>query len=264
MLNRSILQYIITPFKRSVLWNQGYALFARLKNLTVSFTEARKVKMAMPSNAKFAGLPRDANITKSVLRYALPNMLDGQKEILKKSVLIKELIIKEIAKRFWKKPGIQEKKMDMQTQKHIGKGIEKRLHAIIMSLLQSNLAILSVQKHVMNVKFNVSHKLTTMIMKSHWKSFGFVRNVMAMSIEQIYQRERLNLETSKEDAIVQTTEETCREKSEAVSPPRNWSVSSLWLKVIERLRHTAGCSFYQGQCITNDLWLQNLRSTMFF
>src|SRR5574337_1158459 len=27
------------------------------------------------------------------------------------------------------------------------------------------------------------------------------------------------------------------------------------------LRHTACCSFYQGQCITNDLWLQNLRST---
>lgn len=29
------------------------------------------------------------------------------------------------------------------------------------------------------------------------------------------------------------------------------------------LRHTAGCSFYQGQCITNDLWVLNLRSTMF-
>lgn len=28
------------------------------------------------------------------------------------------------------------------------------------------------------------------------------------------------------------------------------------------LRHTAGCSFYQGQCITNDLWVQNLRSTL--
>lgn len=27
------------------------------------------------------------------------------------------------------------------------------------------------------------------------------------------------------------------------------------------LRHTAGASFYQGQCITNDLWMQNLRST---
>ena len=27
------------------------------------------------------------------------------------------------------------------------------------------------------------------------------------------------------------------------------------------LRHTAGCSFYQGSCITNDLWVQNLRST---
>lgn len=27
------------------------------------------------------------------------------------------------------------------------------------------------------------------------------------------------------------------------------------------LRHTAGCSFYQGNCITQDLWMQNLRST---
>lgn len=27
------------------------------------------------------------------------------------------------------------------------------------------------------------------------------------------------------------------------------------------LRHTAGCSFYQGQCITNDLWIMNVRST---
>src|ERR1700679_1870477 len=27
------------------------------------------------------------------------------------------------------------------------------------------------------------------------------------------------------------------------------------------LRHTAGCSFYQGQCITNDQWIVNLRST---
>lgn len=27
------------------------------------------------------------------------------------------------------------------------------------------------------------------------------------------------------------------------------------------LRHTAGASFYQGQCITQDLWMQNLRST---
>lgn len=27
------------------------------------------------------------------------------------------------------------------------------------------------------------------------------------------------------------------------------------------LRHTAGCTFYQGQCITQDLWMQNLRST---
>ena len=28
-----------------------------------------------------------------------------------------------------------------------------------------------------------------------------------------------------------------------------------------RLRHAAACSFYQGQCVNNDLWVQNLRST---
>jgi hypothetical protein len=27
------------------------------------------------------------------------------------------------------------------------------------------------------------------------------------------------------------------------------------------LRHSAGCSFYQGSCVTQDLWIQNLRST---
>jgi N4-gp56 family major capsid protein len=27
------------------------------------------------------------------------------------------------------------------------------------------------------------------------------------------------------------------------------------------LRHTAACQFYQGQCVNNDLWIQNLRST---
>jgi hypothetical protein len=38
--------------------------------------------------------------------------------------------------------------------------------------------------------------------------------------------ERLNLWTPvKGDAIVQTTEETCRGEFEAVPPPRNWSVS---------------------------------------
>lgn len=29
------------------------------------------------------------------------------------------------------------------------------------------------------------------------------------------------------------------------------------------LRSTAACTFYQGQCVTQDLWIQNLRSTMF-
>jgi hypothetical protein len=44
---------------------------------------------------------------------------------------------------------------------------------------------------------------------------------------QVYQRERLSLETPKGDAIVQTTEETCRGEFEAVPPPRNRSVGLL-------------------------------------
>lgn len=111
------------------------------------------------------------------------------------------------------------------------------------------------------VKTIVCHKFITMIIQSLLRLFGFVEIVMAKSIEQIYQRERLNLWTPTGDVIVQPTEETCRGESEAVPPPRNWSVGLLWPKVIEWLRHTAGCSFYQGQCITNDLWIQNLRSS---
>lgn len=73
--------------------------------------------------------------------------------------------------------------------------------------------------------------------------FGFVGNVMAKNIGGIYRRERLNLWTPKGDAIVQATEETCRGEFEAVPPPRNRSVGELLPKVIDWLRHTAGCSF---------------------
>lgn len=261
MLNSNIPQYIMTPEKGEFIWNKGYVLFARLKNHMVNFTKARKVNTDMPSNAKHVGLSKIANIIKDEKKSVLLNMKDGQKEIQKKFLKIKELTTKEIEKRFWLSLENQEKSMDIQQQKPIVKGIKKRLNHTTMLLLQLSLVILFVQIHVTIVKNIVSHKLIIMIIKSLSRSFGFVLNVMEMSIEQIYQRERLSLETSKEDAIVQTTEETCREKSEAVSPPRNRSVGKLLPKVIEWLRHTAGCSFYQGQCITNDLWIQNLRST---
>jgi len=261
MLNSTNLQYIITPITRSDIWKKGFALFARLKSHTMNFIRARKVRMVMLSNAKHVSLLKTVNITKDVKKSVLLNMKDGQKEIQKRFFKINELITKETKKKFWISLENQENLMDMHKQKPIVKGIDKKLNVITLSDWQLSLDILSVLNHANNVKLNVSHKLITMIMKSHLKSFGFVENVMGMSIEHINQRERLNLETSNEDAIVQTTEETCRERSEAVSPPRNWSVSKLLLKVIEWLRHTAGCSFYQGQCITNDLWLQNLRST---
>ena len=262
MLNRIYSPVYNNSPKRRDLWNQGYVLFARLKNHTMNFTKARKVKMDMPNNAKHVGLLKVENTTKRDLKSVLQNMKDGLNVIQIRFLKTKELITKEIVKRFWIRLENQEKLMDTQIQRLIVKGIDKRLNVTTMSDWQLSLDILSALNHVINVKINVGHKLITMIIQSHLKSFGFVENVTDMSIEHIYQRERLNLETSKEDAIVQTTEETCRGEFEAVPPPRNWSVGLLWPKVIEWLRHTAGCSFYQGQCITQDLWAQNLRSTM--
>ena len=241
---------------------QGYVLFARLKKNTVVFTEARKAKMVMENNAKFVGSRKVGNITKIILKSVLLNMKDGQKEILRTFSKIKDLIITGIRKGFLRNLRNHEKLIDIKIQKLIEKEIQKNV--IAMNLLDwlSNWVILINQIFVKDVKKTVRHMLTTMIIKSHWMSYGFVENVMEKSIEYLYQRERLNLETSyKEDAIVQPIEETYRKESEAVLSPLLWSVSLAGLKVIEWLRHTAACTFYQGQCITNDLWILNLRST---
>jgi len=247
--------------KRSYLWNQGYVLFANAKNLTMNFQKARKVKMVMLNNVKHVDLSKIGNIIKDLPKLFLQNMKDGQKEIQKKFWQIKELIMKEIEKRFSQSSKKPEKLMGTIQQRNISRTTKKKLHVITMWLLQLSSAILYAQNYVTNVKLNVSQMLTTMTIQNPWKLLGFVENVMGKNIESIYQRERLSLEGSKEYAIVQTTEETCRGEFEAVPPPRNWSVGKLLPKVIEWLRHTAGCSFYQGQCITNDLWIQNLRST---
>jgi hypothetical protein len=243
MLNKTHPTVYNNSENKEKLWTQGYVLFARLKNHMVNFTKARKVNMDMRSNAKHVVLLKTGNTITGVKKSVLLNMKDGVNVIQKKFLKIKELITKEIEKRFWINSEKQEKTMGMHKQKRIEKEIERKLIATILSDWQLNLTKSAVLNHVKNVKFIVSHKLTTMIIQSLLKSFGFVVNVMGMSIEHINQRERLNLETSKEDAIVQTTEETCRGELEAVPPPRNWSVSLLWLKVIARLRHTAGCSF---------------------
>jgi len=247
--------------EKEALWKQGYVLFARLKNHMIVFTKARKEKMDTLSNVKIVAVSKDVNITRNVLKSVLQSMKDGLNAILKKSWQIKELIITGTKNKFLRSLKSQEKRMDMQIQKPIGKGIQRKLIATDLSVSLLNSARLSNQIIAKDVKTIVRHTLIIMIMTSLWKSFGYVEDVMEKSIEQNFQRERLSPETSKEDAIVQTTEETCREESEAVLPPRNWSVIQPWMKVIEWLRHTAGCSFYQGQAITNDLWLQNLRST---
>jgi len=227
----------------------------------IVFTKARKGKMVMPNSVRYAVWLKVGNITKINPKYVLQSMKDGLKEIQIKFLRIKELITKEIKKKYWKSLKKQERKMDIETPKLIVREIWKRSNATTMWLLRLNLDILLSRIFVKNVKTIVRHKLITMIIPNHWTLFGYAEHVMEKSIEYIYQRERLNLWTPKGDAIVQTTEETCRGKFEAISPPRNRSVSKLLLKVIEWLRHTAGASFYQGQCITNDLWIQNLRST---
>lgn len=261
MMNSNNLQYIITPTQRSNLWTQGYVLFANLRNLTVNFQKARKEKTVMQSNVKHVVLSKIGNIIKNLPRSFLQNMKDGQKEIQKRFWQIKGLTTKGIEKRFLRSSKKPEKLMDTTQQKNISRTTKKKLPVTTMWLWQLSSAISYALNHVTIVKLNVSQMLTTMIIQNPWKLPGFVENAMEKNIVSIYQRERLSLETPKGDAIVQTTEETCRGEFEAIPPPRNWSVSKLLLKVIEWLRHTAGCSFYQGQCITNDLWVQNLRST---
>jgi hypothetical protein len=196
MLNSSILQYIITPKERSDIWTQGYVLFARLKNNMVVFTNARKERMDMPSNVKFVDSPKVENITSSVQKFVLQSMKDGQKEILKRFSKIKELITKETRKKSLISFVNQERKMDMQIQKHTGKEIEIKSNAIILCDSQLNLVNLLDQRNVRDVITVVSHKLITMITQSPWTLSGFVENVMEKSTELFYQRERLSLETS--------------------------------------------------------------------
>lgn len=253
--------YNKTP-KKEFLWKtQEYALFAKLKKNTFIFQKARKVKMVIRHNVKFADWLQIGNITKKILKNVLLNMKDGLTVIQTRFLKIKELIITGIKKKSWIRLENQEKKMDIKIQKPIANVIEKKLNVIILSDWLLNLVYLTSQIIAKNVNLNQFHKPIIMTMQSLWMSFGFAVSVMEKSIELIYQRERLNLWTPKGDAIVQTTEETCRGEFEAIPPPRNWSVGLLWPKVIAWLRHTAGCSFYQGQCITNDLWIINLRST---
>jgi hypothetical protein len=248
--------------QRSYLWKQGSAQFAKKKKHTIVFIRARMEKMDMEHNVKFVDLQKVENITKTILKSVLRSMKDGVSVILRRFSKTKELIMNVIKKKFWRNCENQEKKMDMQTQKLIEREIERKLNVIITFDWLLNSVILSNLIHVIFVKINVLHTRIILTTQNLLKWFGCVENVMVKSIGEFYQRERLSLEGSKKEyTIVQTTEETCREESEVVLPPRNWSVSSLWLKVIEWLRHTAGCSFYQGQCITNDLWVQNLRST---
>jgi hypothetical protein len=253
--------YNKTPTKE-ILWKVlGYVQFARLKNHMIVFAKARKERMVILNNVKFVDLKKIGNITKESLKFFLLNTKDGRSAIQIRFLRIKEHTTTGIKKKYWKSLKNQEKKMDMQIQKPIAKEIGKRLNAIILYVWQLNLAILFDLNFVKDVKTVVRHKLITMIIPNLWTLFGYVINVMEKNIEHVDQRERLSVRTPFGDAIVQTTEETCRGELEAVPPPRNWSVSKLLLKVIEWLRHTAGCSFYQGQCITNDLWIQNLRST---
>ena len=242
---------------KEILWKQqGYVLFARLKNHTIVFQKARKVKMDMQNNVKYVVWLKIGNITKIILKYVLLNMRDGRIAIQTRFLKIKELITIEIKKKSWKSLKNQERKMDMQIQKPIENVIEKRLNVTIMSLLRLNLDILSNLIIAKDVKTIVFLMDIITIIPNLSKLFGYVENVMAKSIEYIYQRERLNLWTPKGDAIVQTTEETCRGEFEVVPPPRNRSVSKLLLKVIEWLRHTAGCSF--NEMDEDKLWVIDL------
>lgn len=248
-----ILQSIISPKVLGDKWTQGSVLFARLKNHIAVFTKARKARTDMQSNAKYVVLKRDVNITKNVLRSVLQNMKDGLKEILKRFLRTKEHITTGIENGFSQKCERIREKINMPLLRNTGKETDKSLTVTTMWLWQSNLAILFAQTNAINVKLNANLMPITMIIQSLWKLLGSVVNVMEKSIEYLFQRERLNPMGAQAHVIVRPTQRKVLRLAEMTNP--------FSCKVTKSLRHTAGCNFYQGQCITNDLWMQNLRST---
>lgn len=104
------------------------------------------------------------------------------------------------------------------------------------------------------VKFVAKKKIdlmgTMLIIQGLWTLFGSVKAVISTYINN-YHAKRLSVKTPNGEATVRTQEETLRGESEAVFPPLYIMVSR-WLLP---LKVTA------LQCITNDLWVNNLRST---
>lgn len=196
ILNRKYPSVYNNSPNKEILWKiQGYVLFARLKNHTDVFTKVRKEKMVTQNNVKSVDWPKTGNIIKKTRKSVLLNMKDGLNVIQKKYEKIKELIITGIKKESLKSSKNLERKMVMQTLKPIESAIEKKLIAITTSEWHLNLGTLLNLNIAKDVKTPVRHRVITMIIRSLWKSFGFVEDVMVKNIEYNRQRERPSLET---------------------------------------------------------------------
>ena len=131
------------------------------------------------------------------------------------------------------------------------------------------------QINALNAPKNVNHTLITRITQSLWMSFGSVLNAISTYIinQNITVREqarKLRKEMRCSELLTKAVEICRNDVSPRNGVNRKWQAGGksrfIYLPPGYNndpcmLRHTAGCSFYQGQCITNDLWIQNVRST---
>lgn len=141
------------------------------------------------------------------------------------------------------------------------------------------------QLNVVNAGKYASRKLITKIIQNLLKLFGSAQNAILIYITDT----NITVNDLASGLQMEMRKSHLPTKAEEGSPKReprqsyDWSVNLNWLKVRElwqaggkakfiyrppgygedpaMLRQTAAAVTYQGQAITNDLWVQNLRST---
>lgn len=179
----------------------------------------------------------------------------GEETTLRKRMLLERDIVK--------KTGIPYKKVidfftqktvkkDVNTIKTIWKLTSMLKHAIAFIESHYGMVFLYVVRFVRCAEKRVNDWMVIIsITKNRLKSSGFAKVVTSAYIKKINRAERLSVRTPKGEATVRTIEETDRGEIEVSFPPPKGG--QYVTQVTESNRVT--------QCITQDLWVQNLRST---
>jgi hypothetical protein len=235
-----------------------------LSNRLVNLEKIKKENLALMPSAKNVDMKSFLNLIMRLIRKSVTYMQqNGQKITGKRLMNAFERITVKILRNIenvTKQIGNSLKKGIKHIEGAILKRYEHRINYVIMSKE-------GISKSLVNAPFvlvKTGLKLITLTTQNLLRLYGYVEDVILKFIKW------LKLMGTVRGQVLRLRKEM--RWSELARKPQEKgfkylfrrlyrSVGSAGLKVTERLRHTAGCNFWQGQCITNDLWVQNLRST---